>query len=87
MYPSSRCTSQHLFNRTVTNNMLCAGDTRSGGDHTNLHDACQVSAGGSLLLSTTPIQGQKCFSANWFLTKKKKLQPESSDSSGVGDGI
>lgn len=46
LYPSSRCTSQHLFNRTVTNNMLCAGDTRSGGDHTNLHDACQGDSGG-----------------------------------------
>ncbi|KAK2093518.1 hypothetical protein P7K49_027256 [Saguinus oedipus] len=41
LYPSSRCTSQHLSNRTVTNNMLCAGDTRSGGPQANLHDACQ----------------------------------------------
>ncbi|KAL2762012.1 tissue-type plasminogen activator isoform 4 precursor, partial [Daubentonia madagascariensis] len=41
LYPSSRCTSQHLFNRTVTSNMLCAGDTRSGGNQANLHDACQ----------------------------------------------
>lgn len=49
LYPSSRCTSRHLFNRTVTNNMLCAGDTRSGGDHTNLHDACQGDSGGPLV--------------------------------------
>lgn len=40
LYPSSRCTSKHLFNKTITNNMLCAGDTRSGGDQANLHDAC-----------------------------------------------
>lgn len=43
LYPPSRCTSQHLFNKTITNNMLCAGDTRSGGNQANLHDACQVS--------------------------------------------
>uniref|UniRef100_A0A8C6CZY4 Plasminogen activator n=1 Tax=Moschus moschiferus TaxID=68415 RepID=A0A8C6CZY4_MOSMO len=49
LYPPSRCTSRHLFNRTITNNMLCAGDTRSGGDHTNLHDACQGDSGGPLV--------------------------------------
>uniref|UniRef100_A0A2K5EP11 Tissue-type plasminogen activator n=1 Tax=Aotus nancymaae TaxID=37293 RepID=A0A2K5EP11_AOTNA len=51
LYPSSRCTSQHLFNRTVTNNMLCAGDTRSGGPQANLHDACQGDSGGPLVCS------------------------------------
>uniref|UniRef100_A0A2K6F0P8 Tissue-type plasminogen activator n=1 Tax=Propithecus coquereli TaxID=379532 RepID=A0A2K6F0P8_PROCO len=49
LYPSSRCTSQHLFNRTVTSNMLCAGDTRSGGNQDNLHDACQGDSGGPLV--------------------------------------
>ncbi|ELW71416.1 Tissue-type plasminogen activator [Tupaia chinensis] len=49
LYPASRCTSQHLFNRTVTDNMLCAGDTRSGGNHANLHDACQGDSGGPLV--------------------------------------
>uniref|UniRef100_A0A7N5JZK6 t-plasminogen activator n=1 Tax=Ailuropoda melanoleuca TaxID=9646 RepID=A0A7N5JZK6_AILME len=49
LYPSSRCTSQHLFNKTVTNNMLCAGDTRSGGNQANLHDACQGDSGGPLV--------------------------------------
>ncbi|XP_004483245.1 tissue-type plasminogen activator [Dasypus novemcinctus] len=49
LYPASRCTSQHLFNRTVTENMLCAGDTRSGGAQTNLHDACQGDSGGPLV--------------------------------------
>nr|XP_004669074.2 tissue-type plasminogen activator [Jaculus jaculus] len=48
LYPSSRCTSQHLSNKTVTNNMLCAGDTRSGGDQ-DLHDACQGDSGGPLV--------------------------------------
>ncbi|XP_036009720.1 tissue-type plasminogen activator isoform X2 [Mus musculus] len=48
LYPSSRCTSQHLFNKTVTNNMLCAGDTRSGGNQ-DLHDACQGDSGGPLV--------------------------------------
>uniref|UniRef100_A0A2K5QU48 Tissue-type plasminogen activator n=1 Tax=Cebus imitator TaxID=2715852 RepID=A0A2K5QU48_CEBIM len=51
LYPSSRCTSQHLSNRTVTNNMLCAGDTRSGGPEANLHDACQGDSGGPLVCS------------------------------------
>ncbi|XP_062935619.1 tissue-type plasminogen activator isoform X2 [Cynocephalus volans] len=49
LYPSSRCTSQHLFNKTVTDNMLCAGDTRSGGNHAHLHDACQGDSGGPLV--------------------------------------
>ncbi|XP_037382051.1 tissue-type plasminogen activator [Talpa occidentalis] len=49
LYPASRCTSQHLLNKTVTNNMLCAGDTRSGGDQVNLHDACQGDSGGPLV--------------------------------------
>uniref|UniRef100_A0A2I3NIJ7 Plasminogen activator n=1 Tax=Papio anubis TaxID=9555 RepID=A0A2I3NIJ7_PAPAN len=49
LYPSSRCTSQHLLNRTVTDNMLCAGDTRSGGPQANLHDACQGDSGGPLV--------------------------------------
>uniref|UniRef100_A0A671FKP6 Plasminogen activator n=1 Tax=Rhinolophus ferrumequinum TaxID=59479 RepID=A0A671FKP6_RHIFE len=49
LYPSSRCTSKHLFNKTITNNMLCAGDTRSGGDQANLHDACQGDSGGPLV--------------------------------------
>uniref|UniRef100_A0A2K6V017 Tissue-type plasminogen activator n=1 Tax=Saimiri boliviensis boliviensis TaxID=39432 RepID=A0A2K6V017_SAIBB len=51
LYPASRCTSQHLFNRTVTSNMLCAGDTRSGGPQANLHDACQGDSGGPLVCS------------------------------------
>uniref|UniRef100_A0A8C5UWD8 t-plasminogen activator n=1 Tax=Microcebus murinus TaxID=30608 RepID=A0A8C5UWD8_MICMU len=49
LYPSSRCTSRYLFNRTVTSNMLCAGDTRSGGNHASLHDACQGDSGGPLV--------------------------------------
>lgn len=48
LYPSSRCTSQNLFNKTVTDNMLCAGDTRSGGNQ-DLHDACQGDSGGPLV--------------------------------------
>lgn len=36
LFPASRCTTQHLDNRTVTDNMLCAGDTR------HLDDACKV---------------------------------------------
>lgn len=56
LYPSSRCTSQHLFNKTVTNNMLCAGDTRSGGNQANLHDACQVDMGASPCSS--PAEGK-----------------------------
>ncbi|XP_006859989.1 PREDICTED: tissue-type plasminogen activator isoform X2 [Chrysochloris asiatica] len=49
LYPSSHCTSQHLFNKTVTDNMLCAGDTRSGGSQVNLHDACKGDSGGPLV--------------------------------------
>lgn len=48
LYPSSRCTSQHLFNKTITNNMLCAGDTRTGGNQ-DVHDACQGDSGGPLV--------------------------------------
>uniref|UniRef100_A0A8C0M8P7 t-plasminogen activator n=1 Tax=Canis lupus familiaris TaxID=9615 RepID=A0A8C0M8P7_CANLF len=46
--PSSRCTSRQLSNKTMTNDMLCAGDTRSGGNQANLHDACQGDSGGPL---------------------------------------
>ncbi|CAD7680943.1 unnamed protein product [Nyctereutes procyonoides] len=46
LYPSSRCASRHLSNKTMTNNVLCAGDTRSGGNQANLHDACQGDSGG-----------------------------------------
>uniref|UniRef100_A0A7N4NH25 t-plasminogen activator n=1 Tax=Sarcophilus harrisii TaxID=9305 RepID=A0A7N4NH25_SARHA len=49
LYPSSRCTSLHMFNKTITENMLCAGDTRSGGTEVNLHDACQGDSGGPLV--------------------------------------
>ncbi|KAM6220481.1 tissue-type plasminogen activator [Rhynchocyon petersi] len=52
LYPANRCTSQHLFNKTVTNNMLCAGDTRSGGTQVNLHDACKGDSGGPLVCMT-----------------------------------
>ena len=87
MYPSSRCTSRHLFNRTVTNNMLCAGDTRSGGDHTNLHDACQVSAGGSPLLST-PHPRAKVFLSQLVPNQEKKSYSQKAVIHlGLGDGI
>uniref|UniRef100_A0A8C0LIR8 t-plasminogen activator n=1 Tax=Canis lupus dingo TaxID=286419 RepID=A0A8C0LIR8_CANLU len=46
--PSSRCTSRQLSNKTMTNDMLCARDTRSGGNQANLHDACQGDSGGPL---------------------------------------
>ena len=46
--PSSRCTSRQLSNKTMTDDMLCAGDTRSGGNQANLHDACQGDSGGPL---------------------------------------
>ncbi|XP_010615406.1 tissue-type plasminogen activator isoform X4 [Fukomys damarensis] len=49
LYPPSHCTSRHLFNKTITHNMLCAGDTRSGGNQANLHDACQGDSGGPLV--------------------------------------
>ncbi|XP_004633125.1 tissue-type plasminogen activator [Octodon degus] len=49
LYPPSRCTSKHLSNKIVTDNMLCAGDTRSGGEQPNLHDACQGDSGGPLV--------------------------------------
>nr|XP_023486540.1 tissue-type plasminogen activator isoform X1 [Equus caballus] len=49
LYPASRCTSQYLSNRTITDNMLCAGDTRTGGNQANLHDACQGDSGGPLV--------------------------------------
>lgn len=49
LYPSNLCTSQYLHNKTVTDNMLCAGDTRSGGNEANLHDACQGDSGGPLV--------------------------------------
>ncbi|XP_016043477.2 tissue-type plasminogen activator [Erinaceus europaeus] len=50
LYPASRCTSQHLSNKTVTNNMLCAGDTRTGGNNeVYVHDACQGDSGGPLV--------------------------------------
>ncbi|XP_036911356.1 tissue-type plasminogen activator isoform X3 [Sturnira hondurensis] len=52
LYPSSRCTSQSVFNKTITDNMLCAGDTRSGGNQPNLHDACQGDSGGPLVCMT-----------------------------------
>ncbi|ETE66683.1 Tissue-type plasminogen activator, partial [Ophiophagus hannah] len=43
LYPDSFCTSARLANRTVTENMLCAGDTRQ------LHDACKGDSGGPLV--------------------------------------
>uniref|UniRef100_A0A8C5WQT7 Plasminogen activator n=1 Tax=Laticauda laticaudata TaxID=8630 RepID=A0A8C5WQT7_LATLA len=43
LYPDSFCTSARLANRTVTKNMLCAGDTRQ------LHDACKGDSGGPLV--------------------------------------
>ncbi|KAK1341885.1 hypothetical protein QTO34_016636 [Cnephaeus nilssonii] len=54
LYPSNRCTSQYLLNKTVTSNMLCAGDTRSGGNQANLHDACQVNMSVSPYSEPTP---------------------------------
>ncbi|XP_028382658.1 tissue-type plasminogen activator isoform X5 [Phyllostomus discolor] len=49
LYPSSRCAPQYVSNKTITHNMLCAGDTRSGGNQANLHDACQGDSGGPLV--------------------------------------
>ncbi|NWU94368.1 TPA protein, partial [Upupa epops] len=43
LFPPSQCTTQRLENRTVTANMLCAGDTR------NLDDACKGDSGGPLV--------------------------------------
>ncbi|CAH2275155.1 tissue-type plasminogen activator [Pelobates cultripes] len=43
LYPDKMCTSERLANRTVTANMLCAGDTR------NIDDACQGDSGGPLV--------------------------------------
>ncbi|KAM9313415.1 tissue-type plasminogen activator [Gastrophryne carolinensis] len=43
VYPDSMCTPKQLSNRTVTRNMLCAGDT------TNQDDACQGDSGGPLV--------------------------------------
>uniref|UniRef100_A0A8C5QYR9 Plasminogen activator n=1 Tax=Leptobrachium leishanense TaxID=445787 RepID=A0A8C5QYR9_9ANUR len=43
LYPDKLCTSNRLANRTVTSNMLCAGDTR------NIDDACQGDSGGPLV--------------------------------------
>ncbi|XP_060107186.1 tissue-type plasminogen activator [Heteronotia binoei] len=43
LYPDSRCTPRQLSNRTVTENMLCAGDTRQ------LDDACKGDSGGPLV--------------------------------------
>ncbi|GCC35284.1 hypothetical protein chiPu_0013767 [Chiloscyllium punctatum] len=49
LYPSHRCTSAHLHNRTVTKNMICAGDTRG------LDDACKGDSGGPLVC---PVDGR-----------------------------
>ncbi|XP_013924331.1 PREDICTED: tissue-type plasminogen activator [Thamnophis sirtalis] len=43
LYPDSLCTSARLANKTVTENMLCAGDTRQ------FNDACQGDSGGPLV--------------------------------------
>ncbi|XP_061448358.1 tissue-type plasminogen activator [Rhineura floridana] len=43
LYPASQCTPKQLANRTVTENMLCAGDTRQ------IDDACKGDSGGPLV--------------------------------------
>nr|XP_020635900.1 tissue-type plasminogen activator isoform X1 [Pogona vitticeps] len=43
LYPESQCTPARLANRTVTKNMLCAGDTRQ------IDDACKGDSGGPLV--------------------------------------
>ncbi|XP_062994939.1 tissue-type plasminogen activator [Elgaria multicarinata webbii] len=43
LYPDRECTPERLYNRTVTKNMLCAGDTRE------LDDACKGDSGGPLV--------------------------------------
>ncbi|XP_053257564.1 tissue-type plasminogen activator isoform X1 [Podarcis raffonei] len=43
LYPDSQCTPKLLSNRTVTENMLCAGDTRE------IDDACKGDSGGPLV--------------------------------------
>ncbi|XP_075715038.1 tissue-type plasminogen activator isoform X2 [Rhinoderma darwinii] len=48
LYPAKLCTSKQLANRTVTANMLCAGDP------VNQDDACQGDSGGPLVC---PING------------------------------
>ncbi|XP_077326049.1 tissue-type plasminogen activator [Lithobates pipiens] len=46
LYPENMCTPKQLDDRTVTSNMLCAGDTR------NQDDACQGDSGGPLVCLT-----------------------------------
>ncbi|XP_075889401.1 tissue-type plasminogen activator isoform X2 [Nelusetta ayraudi] len=43
LWPEARCTPEVLSGRTVTSNMLCAGDTRG------LDDACKGDSGGPLV--------------------------------------
>ncbi|XP_069623011.1 tissue-type plasminogen activator [Ranitomeya imitator] len=49
LYPDKLCTPEQLADRTVTANMLCAGDTM------NQDDACQGDSGGPLVC---PINGR-----------------------------
>ncbi|KAH0623096.1 hypothetical protein JD844_031047 [Phrynosoma platyrhinos] len=46
LYPESLCKPERLENRTITENMLCAGDTRQ------LDDACKGDSGGPLVCLT-----------------------------------